>query len=147
MRYIERYEAPAILQEKADDWKRAFLAKRQANPKHRPDSKETYGHEDIRAQLLDQSHHKCYYSEALLDNEPEEIDHWIEIAERPELAFEWRNLYATLSDLNRRKKPNKSIPVTDILDPCRDRNEEIEKHITFEKILSVILVKKGVKVI
>ncbi|MEY4905096.1 MAG: hypothetical protein RLZZ292_2911 [Bacteroidota bacterium] len=77
------------------------------------------------------SFHKCFYCESKLKNIPKEIDHFIEVAERRDLAYQWTNLYLACTNCND-KFPNKKIPVIDVLDSCKDSDEEIQKHLTFE---------------
>ena len=38
------------------------------------------------------THGKCFYCERRLTDSEQEVDHHVEVAERPELAFEWSNL-------------------------------------------------------
>ena len=84
MRYIERIAKPEILERKADTWQDAFVG---SDKKRRITTK--YAHRQVRESLNTMSFHKCFYCERKLKDIPEEIDHFIEVAERKELAYEW----------------------------------------------------------
>ncbi|WP_435355658.1 HNH endonuclease [Emticicia sp. SJ17W-69] len=127
MRYINRLPKPQILVEKEQHWTSQFLS----STNKRPDSSK-YRHPDILATLNSMSFHKCFYCEQKLKGVPSEIDHFIEVDERRELAYNWDNLYLSCTNCNN-KLPNKSISVKDALDACFDADEVIEKHLYFEK--------------
>jgi uncharacterized protein (TIGR02646 family) len=127
MRYIKRFSKPAILEKKEKEWTDKFLM----SGKDRPDNSK-YAHEDIRGLLESMSHHKCFYCEQKLKGIPSEIDHFIEVAEQKDLAFDWDNLYLACTNCNN-KVPNKDIAVTDALNPCNDTDDIIEQHLSFEK--------------
>ena len=126
MRSINRLNEPDILKRKGDDWKNNFVL----SDKSRPDNSK-YGHPEIKASLEAMSFHKCYYCERELKGTIKEIDHFIEVAERRDLAFEWTNLYLACDNCNG-KFPNSQIPVAHVIDPCNTTDEEIEEHLTFE---------------
>ncbi len=125
-----RLPEPAVLKEKKAQWTKIFLEKRAKRPKHGPPSRQ-YGHHTIRNALGAMSFRKCFYCERKLDEEKGEIDHYIEVAEAPQLAFEWKNLYLSCHDCNRGKLPNTSIPAADCLDPC-DPTINPAEHLTFD---------------
>lgn len=52
------------------------------------------------------------------------------MAEHPELAFHWPNLYLACAGCNR-KLPNTSIPAGDCLDPC-DASAPPPEHLTYD---------------
>lgn len=126
MRYIKRFEKPEILQKKEKEWTEAFLA----SDKTRPDNSK-YAHKDIVKILKSMSFHKCFYCETSIKGTYKEIDHYIEVAERKDLAYNWENLYLACSNCND-KIPNKSISVTDTLNPCLHTDTEIEACLSFE---------------
>ena len=126
MRYIERIAKPEILERKADTWRDAFVG----SDKKRPDNNK-YAHRQVRESLNTMSFHKCFYCERKLKDIPEEIDHFIEVAERKELAYEWENLYLACDNCNN-KLPNRTISVTTALNPCYHPDAEIQQHLTFE---------------
>ena len=130
---IKRLPEPLKLKENKEKWLAAYLEKRQINPGHRPPSAQ-YGHEELRDILERMSHDKCFYCECKIGGDTgmkSEIDHHIEVAEYPGLAFDWENLYLSCHDCNRKKLPNKTMPVSDCLDPC-DISEKPADHLTFE---------------
>lgn len=131
MRHIDRLQIPEILNNKHEEWQAKFEQKLLRNPKTRPDSSK-YGHRDIRKQLDSCSFNKCFYCESKLTDSPREIDHYVEVAVAPALAYEWTNLYLSCSNCNDKLDHNE-IPVTDALNPCKDSDEEIQRHIVFEK--------------
>jgi uncharacterized protein (TIGR02646 family) len=137
MRYIKRLLEPKILIQKKNEWTEKFLA----SGKTRPDNSK-YGHKDIKAILFTMSHNKCYYCESLLKGKMKEIDHFIEVSENKHLAFEWANLFLSCDNCND-KIPNRNISVNDVLNPCEDTDDEIEKHICFDGEQITFLTGKG----
>ncbi|MEI6141512.1 MAG: HNH endonuclease [Mariniphaga sp.] len=137
MRYIGRNPEPVILNQRKAEWTTKFIN----SGKDRPDNSK-YGHPEIKSSLYSVSHNKCYYCETILKGKPSEIDHYIEVSENKSLAFEWTNLYLSCDKCND-KLPNKSISVFDTLNPCRDDNEEIRKHLKFEDEQITFLTSKG----
>lgn len=83
---------PEILVEKGAAWTAKYLQRRATDPKLRP-LKEQYRHPDVLRALQRMSHRKCFYCERALADGEQKIDHYIEVAERPDLAFRWINLY------------------------------------------------------
>ncbi len=75
------------------------------------------------------SYHKCFYCEIKLAADSE-VDHYIEVAEEPQLAFDWDNLYLSCSACNRKKLSNKAVPVVECIDPCGD--DDPAAHLIFE---------------
>lgn len=135
MKHITRLPKPQILVDKAEQWTAKFLA----SGKDRPDSNK-YRHQKITDVLYTMSLHKCYYCERKLKLYPKEIDHFIEVAEKKELAYDWENLYLACDNCNG-KMPNTTIAVTEVLDPCRHMDDEIQEHLIFEDEL--ITAKNG----
>ncbi len=147
MRHIKRLPAPDILVKKQDEWQTKFNEKRQKNASARPDSSK-YGNPSIRKRLEDCSYRKCFYCEGTLNGEIKEIDHFIEVAVAPELAYTWDNLYLSCANCND-KASHACIPVDEVLDPCRSSDKEIQANITFEDecICSQPCSEKGLKTI
>lgn len=131
MRHIERLPIPLILANKHDEWQAKYEEKLAANPKARPDSSK-YGHKDIRERLNSCSFNKCFYCESKLKGTLKEIDHYIEVSIDSGKAYDWDNLYLSCSNCND-KIDHSAIPVSETLNPCVDSDEEIQRHITFEK--------------
>ena len=48
----------------------------------------------------------------------QEVDHHVEVAERPQDSFSWENLYLSSKPCNQDQKPNATHLVTDCLDSC-----------------------------
>lgn len=138
MRFIERLNKPLILEQKEAEWTAVFL---ENQDKKRPDGSK-YGHKQIREQLNTMSFHKCFYCESKLKGVSQEIDHYEEVSETEsrKLAYIWTNLYLACTNCNN-KVPNKTIAVTDALNPCFHQDSEIEEHLTFTKEL--ITAKNG----
>lgn len=126
MRHLERLPKPEILVKKEKEWTDKFIE----SGSTRPDNSK-YAHKDIVADLNAISFYKCYYSEQKLKGVSREIDHHIEVSERKDLAYNWSNLYLSSTECNN-KIPNKTIPVTAVLDPFIHSDQEIEAHLTFE---------------
>ena len=143
MRHIERLSEPEILKKNKEKWTEKFINSGKARP---PNSQ--YGHFEIREKLDTMSFHKCFYCEKKLKGERKEIDHYIEIAERKDLTFDWNNLYLSCSFCNA-KESNKSIPNSETLNPCIVSDTEIMKHLTFndEQITAVSGSEKSFKTI
>lgn len=131
MRHIKRLPIPQILANKHAEWQAKYEEKLAKNPKARPDGTK-YGHKDIRDTLNSCSFNKCFYCESKLTDVLSEIDHYIEVSIDHSKAFDWDNLYLSCSNCNDKIDHN-AIPVTEALNPCVDSDEEIQKHITFEK--------------
>ena len=127
MRHIDKGSEPEYLTEHKEQWLRTFIE----SGKPRPDSKK-YAHQHIVDALKNVSYCKCFYCECSLSTEKAEVDHFIEVSEKKELAFEWNNLNLSCNWCNRHKRPNKDIPIADVLDPCKDSDEEIQNCITFD---------------
>lgn len=147
MRHIERLPIPLILANKHDEWQAKYEERLAVNPKARPDSSK-YGHNDIRERLNSCSFNKCFYCESKLKGTLKEIDHYIEVSIDHCKAYDWDNLYLSCSNCNDKFDHN-AIPVTEALNPCVDSDEEIQRHITFEKecICSQPGSEKGLKTI
>jgi uncharacterized protein (TIGR02646 family) len=126
MRHLTRLPVPKILVDKKEEWTQKFLK----GNSPRPDNSK-YAHDEIRSTLNAMSFHKCFYCERKLKGVPREVDHYVEVAEAREKAFEWENLYLACSDCNK-KLPNRSIPNHDTLNPCVHSDKEIMQHMTFE---------------
>ncbi|EYF02551.1 hypothetical protein [Chondromyces apiculatus] len=92
---VRRLEEPEVLQKLGQRWLKAFLKKRESNPKEKPPPN-TYNHEEIVSTPKAMSHH-----------------------------------YLSCSECNGVKKPNRSIPVSDCVDPC-DTSVNSSEHLTFE---------------
>jgi uncharacterized protein (TIGR02646 family) len=145
---LVRGAAPEILQKKAIEWTAQYEAKWAAAPvgdKPRPDSSK-YGHRAVRVELRRMSFGKCFYCERKLGDGEDEVDHFIEVAERTDLAFDWRNLCLACSSCNQHKAPNKKIAVLECVDPCAPGVTPPE-HLTFRDELIVARDEKGRKTI
>ncbi len=119
---VTRLQEPRILQEKKTAWTADFVA----SDKKRPDGSK-YAHREVVQTLRSMSHDKCFYCEAR--EAKLSVDHHIEVSERRDLAFEWSNLYLACDECQG-KLPNRSIPVSDCLDPC-EPGVEPAAHIAF----------------
>jgi len=136
MREIKRLAEPDILKKKKEVWLEKFIA----SGKERPYSRQ-YAHKQVKEQLASMSYNKCFYCETkLTGGVSSEVDHQIEVSVDKTLAFEWENLYLCCSSCNKKMKHNE-IPIQDALDPCRNTEEEIKKHLTFDN--EIIQAKKG----
>jgi len=144
---LYRSPEPALLTEKKDEWVNKFLTARQTTPTLRPQSSQ-YGHAEIKNALRAISFHKCFYCERKLSEQEDEVEHYIEVAARPELAFDWLNLYLACKDCNKRKRPSSEIPITACVDPCNE-SDQPEAHLSFdaEMIRSMSNSQKGLKTI
>lgn len=144
MRHIDRLEEPEILASKKDEWLQKFLA----SGKKRPDSSK-YGNPNILQKLKDMSYNKCFYSEASITATPSNVDHLMEVALDKTKAFEWDNLYLSLQECNVGRPNNNEIPIAEVLDPCRDSDDEIRTHLSFdfEKVIPKDGSEKGRKTI
>lgn len=127
---LTRLDEPKVLRKNKEKWQAKYLEKLKGRPRQRPPSSQ-YGHKEIRNVLEAMSFGKCFYCEQKLSGTKSEVDHYIEITEKPELAFEWANLYLCCWDCNHKKIPNSNIPVSDCLNPC-DPLINPGDHLTFE---------------
>jgi hypothetical protein len=124
---IKRLDKPDILVQKEKVWLENYIV----SGKERPDPKK-YAHIQIKDRLMQMSHNKCFYSEYKFSENEGEVDHYIEVNPNKNSAFEWGNLYLSLRQVNIGKLSNLTIPVSTILNPCSDSDEEIEKNLFFE---------------
>jgi uncharacterized protein (TIGR02646 family) len=138
MIHLDRLPQPDILQQNRDTWLARFLERREQGDNPRPPSSQ-YGHQQIRDCLGAMSYQKCFYCETKIAEREAQIDHYIEVAESPELAFEWENLYLSCKGCNQKKRSNRFIPVVECIDPCGD--EDPGEHIAFEN--EIITAKNG----
>lgn len=127
MRHINRLYKPPILSQKEKEWTEKFIQ----SGKERPNSSQ-YAHKDVIDALMNISHGKCFYSEQKLDGVPKEFDHLIEVSINKEKAFEWENLYLSTKECNNGRPTENDIPKKDVLDPCVDDDDEIQRHLTFK---------------
>lgn len=130
---LQRLAEPAALAENGGKWLDRFLEQRKNTPGQRPDSRQ-YGHREVRNVLRAMSFGKCFYCERRLSESEDEIDHFYEVAESPEQAFRWENLYLSCRDCNRHKTPNSRISVNECLNPC-DTTADPSEHLTFTEEL------------
>jgi uncharacterized protein (TIGR02646 family) len=144
---LHRSLEPELLVKKKAEWLDRFLQVRQTDTTARPPNSQ-YAHVKIKNALRVMSFHKCFYCERKLSEQEDEVEHYIEVAERPELAFDWFNLYLACKDCNKHKRPNTEVAVTDCLNPC-DTAEQPQEHIAFddEMIRSFNGSQKGFKTI
>lgn len=128
MRSLSRLPKPTILVQKEIQWTERFIA----SGKERPDNTK-YGHTEIRSQLHRISFNKCFFSEVKFAVETEgQVDHYIEVSEDKNIAFQWDNLYLSHKDCNQGKPNNKTIPVVETLNPFNNSDREIEENLIFE---------------
>lgn len=127
---VHRLAKPAVLAARAEEWTRDFVERRRAQPGARPRS-ERYAHREVRETLAAMSHHKCFYCEGSTKEEAPEVDHHVEIAERPDLAFEWGNLYLCCKGCNQAKSRAREIAAAACIDPCGEGVQPSE-HLAFE---------------
>jgi hypothetical protein len=126
MRSPKRISKPEILVKKDKIWLEKILL----NPNKRPGT-HTYRHDQVLDALLTTGFHKCFYCETLLKGVANEVDHHIEVDIDRTLSVTWENLYLACVSCNDKLNHNE-IPVTEALDPCRDTDSYIQKHIYFE---------------
>ena len=137
MIHLERLPEPEILITKKEKWQAAFEKKKAEKPGIRPPSKQ-YGHEKIRQSLASMSNKKCFYCEQPLLETEAQVDHYLEVADHPELAFAWHNLYLACGQCNKRKLTNKVIPADECIDPCNPEHDPA-KHLGFNGEQVIVL--------
>lgn len=125
---VKRLPEPEALRRNKESWLATFLEQRTKEPGKRPRHAQ-YAHPQVIATLQAMSHNKCFYCEQ--KQARCEVDHYIDVAERPELAFEWTNLYLSCWECNHHKQPHRAIPVSDCLDPC-DVDVRPAEHLDFD---------------
>ena len=129
---IQRLDEPDILRAKKEQWDRAYEDRRMVDRKAKPRPAQ-YAHEQIKRRLQAMSHFKCFYCEQSVKGRGE-IDHYIECAERPDLAYDWKNLYLACFDCNHSKIRNGVLPVDACVDPC-DSSMNPAEHLAFQSDL------------
>lgn len=133
MRSLRRLAEPAALAKHKAEWTQKYVASRGAAPGKRPPSRQ-YAHQEIVDALQAMSAHKCFYCEQSTKECGFEVDHAVEIDERPDLAFEWSNLYLACPQCNGRKLTNQQVPVAECVDPCNAADEP-GAHLDFDREL------------
>lgn len=128
---LSRGPTPRVLVEYGAPWTQAYVAERVAKPTQRPQSRR-YGHAEVRLELRRMSLGKCFYCERKLTEAEEEVDHHVEVAERPDLAFAWANLYLACKPCNSGKAPNTTHPIAACVDPCAP-GADPAAHLTFDR--------------
>lgn len=134
MIHVHRLEEPRILREKKAEWTAKFVSGGKARP-----HSGTYNHPEVTGTLRAMSHDKCFYCEN--KGTGLSVDHYVEIAEKRELAFDWANLYLAC-DICQEKATNTSIPVSDCVNPC-DAAIDPAEHIAFESDLATFKSSRG----
>lgn len=128
MRSLTRLGKPDILINQEIAWRNAFIASGKTRP-----SNTQYGHIDIRNRLHSISFKKCFYSEVKFAADTEgQVDHYIEVSEDRNLAFDWNNLFLSHKDSNQGKPSNIVIPNDTTLNPFVHTDNEIENNLSFE---------------
>ncbi len=125
MIHIERSLEPKCLIENGDRWLKSF----QDGVVSRPSSRQ-YGHAEIRDALHAMSFNKCFYCEQKLSEHAAQVEHFLEVSDRPELAFVWTNLYLSCSGCNHAKR-KRDPGISECLDPCGAGHDPAE-HLTFD---------------
>ncbi len=141
MSALRRLPAPEVLAEKAVDWQRAYDAQLASRPGTRPPSGK-YANPDIVATLRAMIHEKCFYREG---EGPFSVDHYLELAERRDLAFSWENLYLSCAGCQG-KQPNTAIPAASCVDPC-DQATAPSEHLAFNKEMVTFASPRGAQTI
>lgn len=124
MIHLDRSPEPKCLSENGERWLKVFLD----NKPSRPDPRQ-YGHREVRDALHAMSFNKCFYCEQKLGENEAEVEHFVEISTRPELAFTWTNLYLSCRGCNQAKR-GRSPALSDCLDPCSSSHDPAD-HLTF----------------
>ncbi|MHC5352827.1 HNH endonuclease family protein [Myroides sp. LJL115] len=143
MRSLNRLDKPQRLVLNEVRWTSVFIS----SGKPRPSSKQ-YGHLEIKEQLAKISFYKCFYSEVKFSQLSEaQIDHYVEVAEDPNSAFKWENLYLSHISCNNGKTSNIVLPNASCLDPFTHSDGEIENHLDFEDEMIQGLTQRGLNTI
>ncbi len=127
---LTRGDEPQVLRRKALSWTDELIEARSKDLSAKARS-DRYGHDEVRASLRAISARKCFYCEsAVTPRVDEEVDHYVEQADRADLAYAWENLYLSCHGCNHGKPTNKKIPVRECVDPC-DASVSPEDHLYF----------------
>lgn len=90
-------------------------------------SLKSYRRPDVIEALHQVFNGKCYLTEKVFDSPKEmEVDHFLTKTERPDLVFDWQNLYVI--DQKANKQRPKKTPVGGYLDPCH-AEDNVEQEI------------------
>lgn len=135
---LRRLTEPRILAEKKVEWLAVYKLALAKGPKKHPHSSQC-AHKEVVDALERMSFHKCFYCEQSTTESGKEVDHFIEVAEDPDGAFVWTNLYLSCPTCNH-KIANRDIPVANCLDPCEPTVDPRE-HLTF--VMEVIRPRNG----
>lgn len=126
---IQKLEEPQILKDNAVIWTNEYLDYIRRGETIPNSVKRRYAHEDIKKQLLKETHEKCAYCESKFTHiEPGDIEH---IKPKnpnahPELYVTWTNLTLSCETCNRSGKGTYNNDDEPLLDPY---NDDIENEI------------------
>ena len=124
MRHLNKLEEPEILIEKKVTWLAEFKAdKTNSTTRYR------YRHNDIKAQLKNETNCKCIYCESKIGhNTPGDIEHIIPSSKDEDKHFDWTNLSIACNECNRRKSNYYEID-EEFLNPYTDDDiEQLIEH-------------------
>ena len=111
----------------------AYKADQQLPPEHqiltKPKCSESYRNADLFEAFDDCFFKKCYLTEeAFFTSWAMDVEHFVPQNERPDLKYEWTNLYPASHDANMMKPRN--TPVGGYLNPC-DPNNNVESDLLY----------------
>lgn len=123
MRKIPKLPEPAILSEKKEEWRSAFLADPSETNKNK------YRHPAVKETLKLETKDKCVYCESKIGhNCAGDIEHKIPKSKRPDMIFEWNNMTIACNECNRRKGEYYEEGCM-FLDPNNDDVENLVQHV------------------
>jgi hypothetical protein len=118
---------PSLMSQPIKDYLDAIEACKNDPTLPKPECSPAYRNADIFEAFDTYFHSKCYLSEEwFLNSWAMDVEHFIPQAERPDLKYDWSNLYPASHDANM-VKPSKT-PEGGYLDPCKD---DVEKEIRY----------------
>jgi hypothetical protein len=124
MRRLRKLAKPGILAENEAEWLKEYEEEPDSHTK-----RYRYRHAEIKAQLREETSHKCVYCESKIGhNTPGDIEHKVPSSKVPKRHFDWDNLTLACTECNRRK--NDYYAEGDaFLDPYLDDVEEMLDHV------------------
>jgi len=143
MHRLKRPTPPELLQANGQEWTDKYLAKRaKAKKEGRKIPRPHFGLE-VRAQIVEKLEQMngdsfCSYCESFLDSSKPNVEHFEEVSDKPEKAFDWENLFLSCNTCNSNKKNSNMV------NPCGDNPRE---HFTFDNVLAIKKTDLGRKTI
>jgi uncharacterized protein (TIGR02646 family) len=118
---LEKLEPPAILIEKAAEWRVEYVAASETGAWPSEAAKTRYRHPEIKKVIQRETADKCAYCESKITQvHPGDCEHILPKSQRPDLVVDWENLTLACNECNRRKQDYYE-PGAPLINPYKDQ--------------------------